>query len=373
MRFQAQYWYNSYMIETYLKRLVSFYSVSSNQESVLKLLGYVANELESVGLKSKILSNNSVYSLYAHTKGSKHSRMLLQAHIDVVSTDDTTFSEKDGKYYGRGTYDMLFATACYIQLFNELKDKLPEMDIAIMLSGDEELGGFNGVQPFLEDGYTTDVCILPDAGMGFGSLNVGAKGTYTCDIRIKGRSHHGSRPWEGDGAAIKLVHFLDELNQTFDSTDHDSSTMTVSVLKAGDVENRGPAYADATLDIRYKNKHDLDEIKVRLEKYMSKYDGEFIDIREGDDYQLDTSHPDVKQFIELYEKYANKNIELTRAHGSSDARFFSSKGMPVIMLRPDGGGAHGDVEWVSKEGIGRFYELLKEYVIKTAQNQYNGE
>lgn len=359
------------MIKYYLEKLINFYPVSSNQQSVLELLEYMAKELEAVGLEGKILTYNGVHSLYAHSKDLKHSRLLLQGHIDVVSTDDNSFAEQEGNYYGRGTYDMLFATACYLQLFNELKDVLPKMDIAIMLSGDEELGGFNGVQPFLEDGYTTDVCILPDAGVGLGSLNVGAKGTYTCDVRINGRSHHGSRPWEGDGAAIKLVHFLEELNQTFDTTDQNNSTMTVSVLKAGDVENRGPAYADATLDIRYKNKQDLENIKVNLEKYMTKYDGEFTDIRQGDDYQLDTSHPDVKAFLDLYQKHTGKEIQLTRAHGSSDARFFSAKEMPVIMLRPDGGGAHGDIEWVSKESIDKFYALLKEYVLLTAADPQN--
>jgi len=371
MRFRAQYWYNSCMIDEYLEKLVNFYPVSSDQQSVMNLLEYVAKELETVGLESKTLTYNGVHNVYAHTKGSKHSRLMLQGHIDVVSTDKHTFIDKGGKYYGRGTYDMLFATACYLQLFNELKDQLRGMDIAIMLSGDEELGGFNGVQPFLEDGYTTDVCILPDAGMGFGSLNIGAKGTYTCDVRINGQSHHGSRPWEGDGAAIKLVHFLEELNQTFDTTDQNNSTMTVSVIKAGDVENRGPAYADATLDIRYKNKQDLENIKVDLEKYIGKYDGEFIDIRQGDDYQLDTSHPDVEAFLDLYQKHTGKEIQLTRAHGSSDARFLSANGMPVIMLRPDGGGAHGDIEWVSKESVNKFYTLLKEYVLLTAASPQN--
>ena len=41
-----------------------------------------------------------------------------------------------------------------------------------MLTGDEELGGFNGVGYLVEEGYLAEVCILPDAGEGFGDLSI---------------------------------------------------------------------------------------------------------------------------------------------------------------------------------------------------------
>jgi len=99
---------------------------------------------------------------------------------------------------------------------------------------------------------------------------------------------------------------------------------------------------------------------------LKRYNGEITSTTSGSDYQLDITDPLVQQFIELYHQHAEKDISFTKAHGSSDARFFSQHNIPVIMLRPDGGGAHGDVEWISISSYSAFYALLKEYVTRVA-------
>ena len=353
-------------MQDHLQKLVNYYPVSSRQEHVLQLLEYVKKYVHKYKLYTEILEYNGVYNLYASTRPAKHNRILLQGHIDVVPAKNQPFSVSNGRFYGRGTYDMLFATACYLRLCDDLNDQLQQYDIGFMLSGDEEVGGFNGVGKFLEDGYTADVCILPDAGEGYGSLNVAAKGIATHSIRVYGKSHHGSRPWEGDGAGSKLVHFLAEAEGIFDPSDQSNSTMTIAMISAGHADNQGPSYADATLDVRYKDKADLSRIQQAIDRLLKKYDGKVQELIEGDDYQLDLSNGYVKSFIELYKKQSGQELNFTKAHGSSDARFFSALNIPVIMLRPDGGGAHGDNEWISIEGIEKFYQLLKEYILKTA-------
>jgi succinyl-diaminopimelate desuccinylase len=354
------------MISTRLEKLVSFYPATSKQAHVKDLLKCVGDQLSELGFKVELLEYNGVHSLYAHPKGLKRSKLLLQGHIDVVPAEGQPFKQDGDKLYGRGVYDMLFATACYIELLNEAKDKIQAMDLGIMLTGDEEYGGFDGTERILADGYICDVCILPDAGEGMGSLNVAAKGVYTLEIRVNGAAHHGSRPWEGDGASAKMVNFLKEVESIFDTSDRQNSTMTIAIIKAGDAENKGPAYADCTLDIRYKDKPDLKRIKDRLETVLNKFDAEVTSVKNGEDYNLDLDNEYVKEFIGLYEKEVGQEVQLTKAYGSSDARFFSSKGVPVIMLRPDGGGAHGDKEWVSEASVTKFYKILKDYVIKIA-------
>ena len=354
-------------MEKYIETLVGFYPVSSKQENVLSLLEYAKAHMDKYNMQTKFLLHGGIHSLYAHPQGKEKSRLLLQAHIDIVPGENQPFRVENGRYYGRGTYDMLFATACYMRLLDELSESLSTLDLGIMLSGDEELGGFHGIEPFLNDGYETDVCILPDAGENFGAINTSAKGVYSCAVQINGKSHHGSRPWEGDGAAIKLVHFLYDLEQVFDTSSQDNTTMTVSILKSGDADNRGPSSAEATLDIRYSDKRDLSRVQQLLNEKLQEYDGQIINLIEGSDYQLDSVHPDVKTFLEVYSRHHEGPIEETKSHGSSDARFFAEKNIPVIMLRPKGEGAHGDVEWVSIEEVEKFYQLLKEYVIKLLQ------
>lgn len=353
-------------METHLKKLVEFYSVTSKQENVKNLLEYVAGYLDACSMKVELVAYSGVHSLYAHPKGSKKSKILLQAHIDIVPGEGQPFRDVDGMYKGRGVYDMLYATACYLTLVDELKDAISDMDIGIMLTGDEEAGGFNGVGRMLDDGYTTDVCILPDAGNGYGALNVAAKGVYGPRITIHGASHHGSRPWEGDGAAIKAVHFLQELDEYFASFSSEDMTMTVAKIQGGDADNRGPATTQTVLDIRYRSKKELTLAKEKIHSLIKKYNGEITDVAEGEAYHLDTKDVYVQKFLQLYETRAKQPIEHGVAHGSSDARFFSAKNIPVIMLRPDGGGAHGDDEWISKESINKFYELLKDFTVEVA-------
>lgn len=349
----------------YLQQLISFHSVSSDQNAVKQLLEYVAKHLKKVGYTVEIKIYNGIYNLYASPTGNAHSRVLLQGHVDVVPGGQP-FTMLGDKYYGRGTYDMLFAVAAFMKLAEELHQEGKEHDIAIMLSGDEEIGGFNGVYAMLQDGFTTDVCILPDAGEGWGSINASAKGLYVPTIRIHGQSHHGSRPWEGDSASSKLIHFLAEIEPLFDLSDKHNSMLTISILKAGDVYNQGPSEAEATLDIRYKDKADLARIVTGMQPLLKKYNGEIISKLEGNDYKLDIEAPLVKKFIDIYEKHVGEPIKFDRAFGSSDARFFADKEISVIAVRPDGGEIHSDHEWISIPGYQKFYDLLKEYTVAIA-------
>lgn len=352
-------------MEEYLKTLVSFHPVSSDQAAVLRLLQYVQKHLDTAGLRTELLTHNGVHSLYASTTSKKHTKLLLQGHVDVVPGGNA-FKTTEDSYEGRGTFDMLFAVACYMKLVDDLAGKLDKLDLGIFLSGDEELGGDKGTEAFLEDGYSTDISILPDAGTEYGTLSSGAKGLYELRIQINGKAHHASRPWEGDGAAAKLVHFLHDAEKIFDASMHENTTMTVATLRAGEAMNVGPSTAETVIDIRYTDKADKSRVDAELAKLLQKYDGQITETLHGDDYQIDTSNPLVKQFIGLYEQQIGKKVELQIAHGSSDARFLVSRGIPALMWRPDGGGAHSDNEWVSREGTELFYRLLKDYVLKTA-------
>lgn len=349
----------------YLETLVAFHPVSNDQKSVLRLLEYVSKHFKSRGFKTQILTYNGIVNLYASPTGKKHSKVLLQAHVDVVPGGEP-FRAEDDTCYGRGCYDMLFAVAAYMKLADELYEQDIECDIAFMLSGDEELDGNNGVNAMLQNGFTADVCILPDAGDGWGTLSVAAKGIYRPIISIRGQEHHGAYPWDGDGAAIKLAHFLVELEDVFDTTDKYNSTMTVAMMNAGNAVNQGPREAEVTLDIRYKDQADFARILTEMDKLLGKYNGEITSTMSGRDYQLNPDLPLIKAFIAMYEKHVGQPIRMMRSHGSSDARYFSEHGISVIMLQPDGGERHSAKEWMSVSSFYKFYELLKEYVITTS-------
>ena len=95
-------------------------------------------------------------NLVARLRGSgKREPILLLAHIDVVealpsdwSFDPFTFLEKDGFFYGRGTSDDKAMAAIWIANLIRMKREstLPDRDLIVALTADEEGGSYNGVQ-----------------------------------------------------------------------------------------------------------------------------------------------------------------------------------------------------------------------------------
>jgi len=72
----------------------------------------------------------------------------------------------------------------------------------------------------------------------------------------------------------------------------------------------------------------------------------------------------VKDFLEILKEKFKIKPEFTFSHGSSDARFFFEEKIPVILIRPKGGGHHSEKEWIDLESLEKFYLILKSWVMK---------
>jgi acetylornithine deacetylase/succinyl-diaminopimelate desuccinylase-like protein len=89
-----------------------------------------------------------------------HKPLLLIGHLDVVearredwTTDPFQFVEKDGYYYGRGTQDMKDGDAIMATTLLRFKKEgyVPDRDIILALTADEEGGTSNGVNWLLKN------------------------------------------------------------------------------------------------------------------------------------------------------------------------------------------------------------------------------
>ena len=104
--------------------------------------------------------------------------VLFICHLDVVealrsdwSVDPFTFLERDGYFYGRGTTDIKNDDASLVANIIRLKKEgfIPNRDIIIALTADEEMGNANGVNWLVtnhRDLIDADFCINPDGGGG---------------------------------------------------------------------------------------------------------------------------------------------------------------------------------------------------------------
>jgi acetylornithine deacetylase/succinyl-diaminopimelate desuccinylase-like protein len=117
--------------------------------------GFPETDLQILGPNDR--KKNLVVRLHG---GGKHKPVLLIGHLDVVeahredwTTDPFQFVEKDGYYYGRGTQDMKDGDAIMVTMLIRFKKEgyVPDRDIILALTADEEGGTSNGVNWLLKN------------------------------------------------------------------------------------------------------------------------------------------------------------------------------------------------------------------------------
>jgi len=351
-----------------LSDLISFQSVSGHSSEVDSCFDYIETFLLERHMQVTRLTSNGFPSIIATSRVTKTPQVLLQAHVDVVPAKDDFFklSEKEGKLYGRGVFDMKFAVACFLQVAHALKDRLDDYDFGIMFSSDEEIGGKNGVSYLLDKGYGADVCILPDGGNDW-QIEATCNGLWIVRILASGQSAHGSRPWEGRNAINNLIEGLSEIREFFGELKPLKNSITISNIQGGSAVNQVPDHAEAVLDMRFINAQECATHKQAIKKILARRGLEFATVGFVEARSVDITQPDVASFLAIAEDVTRQPITKTHSFGTTDACYFTEHDIPTIVLRPTGGGAHSDHEWIDKAGVVQFYEVIKQYVMQTTK------
>ena len=210
-----------------MTKLISFPTVS--RDSNLPLIDWVEDYLTSHGITCHRYydddENRSVEkaALFAHVGPEIEGAVVLSGHTDVVpidgqpwDTDPWTVTEKDGKYYGRGTCDMKGFDALAIWALVEAHKRGVKRPLQIALSFDEEIG-CTGAPPMINRMLE----VLPKASaviVGEPSMMqavTGHKGGRGYMTHIKGFEVHSSLLHTGVNAIMygaKLIEWANKVN-----------------------------------------------------------------------------------------------------------------------------------------------------------------
>lgn len=357
-------------MEDYLRKLIAYKTVSSDQTANQEVLDYLEQFFAKRGLHCIRYTFEGYGALVATTqKDSKASKVMLGAHLDVVPGPDSLFQlrEEQGKFMGRGVFDMKFAIASYMQILDTLGGSVSQYDLGIMITCEEEIGGTLGVGELIKLGYRPNVCILPDGASDW-QIETFAKGTLHGTVTVHGKAAHGSKPWEGDSATFKLVDLLHDLKQYFADQTLNTNTLNIGIINGGLAINQIPASAYAKIDIRYLTPEDRQAILATIADLGKRYSANFVE-RDfcGEPCVNELTHPLIASFARSVEHVTGQEVSGMLSTGSSDARFFASVKVPCIICRPAGGGQHADDEWIDKQGCLQYPEVLIDYLNKVAR------
>ena len=205
-----------------MERLISFPTVS--RDSNLPLVDWVESYLDGHGIKAHRYyhPDQPKAALFAHVGPWQDGAVVLSGHTDVVPVDGQawtydpfTVTERDGKYFGRGTCDMKGFDALAIWALVEAQHRGVGRPLQLALSFDEEIGCTGAppmiaaMQPVLPKGAA--VIVGEPSTM---QAVTGHKGGQGFTVHVQGFEVHSSLLPTGVSAILEAGRLLDWVNRT---------------------------------------------------------------------------------------------------------------------------------------------------------------
>ena len=368
-------------------------------------------------------------NLVARLRGSgKEKPLLLLAHLDVVearredwSTDPFTLVEKDGYYYARGSQDDKAMAAIWIATLIRLKREgyVPNRDIIVALTADEETGNYNGVSWLLQTHRDLiDAAFALNEGGGgairdgknlYNGVGASEKVYVTFRLEVKNPGGHSSLPREPNAiyqladALTKLHAYqfpvkLNEITRAYFErmaafedpaiardmralAQHDDAeaaarlsknfvynarmrtTCVATRLDAGHADNALPQTARATVNCRVLPGDDPEFVRAQLVKVINDPAVEVTWIDRAKPSVASPLDPAVMKPIEevTNELWPGVVVVPLMATGASDGLYLRNAGIPTygvsgIFSEIGESRAHGKDERV---GVRQFYDAVQ--------------
>jgi acetylornithine deacetylase len=325
---------------------------------------YLANWLKGLGIKTKVdkieaKRANAVGTL----KGTGGGRsLMLNGHIDTVGYDYMTIDPikpviKEGKMYGRGTFDMKGGLVSSLAALKAVVDSGTQLKGDVVVAGvcDEEYASI-GTEKLMEKTRVDAVIIGEPSALQIERCH---KGFAWIDIETKGLAAHGSL-WEtGVDAIAKMGNVLtglEAIGVKLQNKKHPvlgPSSVHAGTIKGGLEFSTYPDKCLLSIERRTIPGEAKKDVEVEIEallKGIAEKDPKFKASYEITFYRGPMDVPETEDICQTIVACSKEAIKLTPAFiggsGWMDTQIMWEKGIPAVAYGPSGEGAHAAVEWV---------------------------
>lgn len=362
-----------------LEQLVNIDSGTGDRVSGQRAQELVAAELRALGMQVSLIPAEAPGlpdNIVATMKGRGKGRLLLIAHTDTVFEPGTAakrpFRTDASRAYGPGVADEKGGVVQGIFAIKLLKSlKFDDFaSITFLVETSEERGspgtraliaklvGEADVEFNLEPGDAPDV------------MTVWRKGSNSFEINVKGRpAHAGVAPQLGRNAALELVHQIslaDALPKTGDGV-----TVNLTLLKAGSRYNIIPEDAQATFNVRIRDKAQGDAVEAQFRTNAMNHviPDTAVTVRREISFPPLPENPQTEALAALAERfYADIGLKIARGGngGASESALAYEGGVAALDgLGPVGGGFHSEQEYVKLNSLSPRLYLLARLMMAT--------
>lgn len=352
-----------------LSALVRFQSLAQREDELDGVIAFAEEYLDSPNLIKhhyKVSGKPSVIYTFEETKRPK---VIFAGHLDVVDAEPEQFEPRlDGdKLWGRGALDMKGSCAVLLHLFKNLAATGRKYPVGLMLTTDEEIGSAYGVKHLvLNEGWSADFAVIPDGGEGF-EMIIEEKGAVHAKYRATGKAAHGSRTWEGDNALDKLIAVYNDLRAKFPKEpcgdpEHWHNTLNIGKISGGKKVNIVADDGVMELDIRFVAPYNVEKMLHEIRAVTDRYGVTLETESTGEVMYTPPDNPHIAGFRKTVKEVIGREPKLAKEHGATDGRFFAEKGVPVVIIYPQGAGLHTREEWVDLPSLVTLYRIFVNYV-----------
>jgi len=346
-----------------------------------EIAGFIAESLRSFGLAIEIFEpepgRTTVLGRLPGAGGGRS--LMLNAHCDTV--DVTGMAEpfsgalRDGRIYGRGSFDMKGSLAAGMAAAKALFDSGVRLggDLLVAAVADEEYGSL-GTSDLIGRVRVDGAIVTEPTAL---EVCLAHKGYLWIEVEVTGRAAHGSRFELGIDANMKMGRFLAELSVLEGALRTRAPHPLVGPPSLHAAMLNGGAglstYApNCTLKIERRTVPGETEAQAVAEIQ------EIVDRIAAADPDF---HAAVRPFFHRQPFEVSPEAGIVRAVDDAaskvlgrpprhigdtpwmDAALLQAAGVETVVCGAAGAGAHSDVEWVDLESVGKLAAILAEAAV----------